>query len=98
MVDECPLRIFFLAFPSSASSVTLARRAEIRTLFGTYVRAAGCVFAPPARRPSSCCSPTSMSLKRTAKKKLIEKHRTHAKDTGSPQVQIAILSRGVEKL
>ena len=39
-----------------------------------------------------------MALKRTAKKKLIDKHRTHTKDTGSPQVQIAILTTEIEKL
>jgi small subunit ribosomal protein S15 len=36
-----------------------------------------------------------MSLKRTIKKKLISKHRTHEKDTGSPQVQIAILTKEI---
>lgn len=39
-----------------------------------------------------------MSLKRTAKKKLITQHRLHAKDTGSPQVQIAILTREIKQL
>ncbi|TSC78705.1 MAG: small subunit ribosomal protein S15 [Candidatus Peregrinibacteria bacterium Gr01-1014_25] len=39
-----------------------------------------------------------MPIKRTTKKKLIEKHRTHAKDTGSPQVQIAILSKEIDQL
>jgi len=39
-----------------------------------------------------------MSLKRTQKKKLIEKTRTHAKDTGSPQVQIAILTKEIDLL
>ncbi len=33
-----------------------------------------------------------MSIKRTQKKKIINKHRKHDKDTGSPQVQIAILT------
>lgn len=33
-----------------------------------------------------------------AKQKIIEKHRTHASDTGSPQVQIAILSEEVSML
>lgn len=37
-----------------------------------------------------------MSLKRTTKKNLIGKHRTHAKDTGSPQVQIAILTKEID--
>ena len=36
-----------------------------------------------------------MSIKRTQKKTLITKHRTHAKDTGSPQVQIAILTKEI---
>jgi len=39
-----------------------------------------------------------MSLKRTAKKKLIEKHRTHTKDTGSPQVQISLLTKKIDFL
>lgn len=33
-----------------------------------------------------------------AKQKIIEKFRTHASDTGSPQVQIAILSEEVGEL
>lgn len=37
-----------------------------------------------------------MSLKRSTKKTLISKHRTHDKDTGSPQVQIAILTKEVD--
>lgn len=32
------------------------------------------------------------------KKKIIEKYRAHATDTGSPQVQIAILSEEVKEL
>lgn len=32
------------------------------------------------------------------KKKIIEKFKTHATDTGSPQVQIAILTKEVEDL
>ncbi|MFA6523639.1 MAG: 30S ribosomal protein S15 [Candidatus Peribacteraceae bacterium] len=39
-----------------------------------------------------------MTLKRTVKKNLISKNRTHAKDTGSPQVQIAILTREIKLL
>lgn len=39
-----------------------------------------------------------MPLKRTAKKKLIEKHRTHTKDTGSPQVQIGLLTKKIDFL
>lgn len=39
-----------------------------------------------------------MSLKRTKKKKLIEKHQTHKKDTGSPQVQIALLTTQIAEL
>ncbi len=39
-----------------------------------------------------------MAIKRTSKKKLIEKSRTHGKDTGSPQVQIAILTKEIELL
>lgn len=40
----------------------------------------------------------TMTLKRTQKKTLIGKHRTHAKDTGSPQVQIAILTKEIAML
>ncbi len=36
-----------------------------------------------------------MALKRTTKKTIITKHRTHAKDTGSPSVQIAILTKEI---
>ena len=39
-----------------------------------------------------------MALKRTSKKKLIAKHQTHKQDTGSPQVQIAILTKQIERL
>ncbi len=39
-----------------------------------------------------------MTLKRTSKKKLIEKHRTHKQDTGSPQVQVAILTKQIDLL
>ncbi|MCF7844609.1 MAG: 30S ribosomal protein S15 [Kiritimatiellales bacterium] len=39
-----------------------------------------------------------MPLKRTIKKKVISKHRTHDKDTGSPQVQIAILTKEIVEL
>ncbi len=37
-----------------------------------------------------------MALKRTTKKTLITKHRTHDKDTGSPQVQVAILTKEID--
>ncbi len=36
-----------------------------------------------------------MAIKRTQKKNLINKHKTHSKDTGSPQVQIAILTKEI---
>ena len=39
-----------------------------------------------------------MSLKRTQKKTIITKNRTHAKDTGSPQVQIAIITKEIGRL
>lgn len=39
-----------------------------------------------------------MSLKRTTKKTLISKHRMHDKDTGSPHVQIAILTKEIEMI
>lgn len=37
-------------------------------------------------------------LDRKQKEKIIEKFRTHAKDTGSPQVQIAILTAEIKDL
>jgi small subunit ribosomal protein S15 len=37
-------------------------------------------------------------LDRKAKEKIIEKFRTHATDTGSPQVQIAILTAEIKDL
>lgn len=37
-------------------------------------------------------------MQRTEKKKIISKFATHAKDTGSPQVQIAILTERINKL
>lgn len=46
--------------------------------------------------PSFCYPHNSMSIKRTTKKKLIEKSRLHKKDTGSPQVQIALLTKEIQ--
>lgn len=37
-------------------------------------------------------------MKRAQKKKVIKKHSTHTKDTGSPQVQIAILTEKIKAL
>ena len=37
-------------------------------------------------------------MKREAKKKIITKHAKHAKDTGSAQVQIAILTERINEL
>lgn len=37
-------------------------------------------------------------MKRKTKKDLIQKHQTHKKDTGSPQVQIAILTDRINSL
>lgn len=37
-----------------------------------------------------------MALKRTSKKTIISKHRAHDKDTGSPQVQVAILTKEIQ--
>lgn len=39
-----------------------------------------------------------MSLKGNEKKKLVTKHGQHAKDTGSAQVQVAILTEEIKKL
>ena len=39
-----------------------------------------------------------MSLSREGKSELIENHRTHESDTGSPEVQIAILTKRIEYL
>ncbi|KKR08336.1 MAG: 30S ribosomal protein S15, small subunit ribosomal protein S15 [Candidatus Peregrinibacteria bacterium GW2011_GWE2_39_6] len=37
-------------------------------------------------------------MKRSQKKQIIKKHSTHEKDTGSPKVQIAILSERITSL
>ncbi|HLG25380.1 MAG TPA: 30S ribosomal protein S15 [Candidatus Gracilibacteria bacterium] len=37
-------------------------------------------------------------MQRTAKKKIITKYAVHPKDTGSPQVQIAILTERINQL
>ena len=37
-----------------------------------------------------------MALKRTQKRRIITKHRLHEEDTGSPQVQIAILTKDID--
>jgi small subunit ribosomal protein S15 len=37
-------------------------------------------------------------LDKTKKDKIIKKFRVHDKDTGSPQVQIAILTKSIEEL
>ena len=39
-----------------------------------------------------------MSLRSTEKKAIIEGFRVHEKDTGSPEVQIALLSKQIEDL
>ena len=39
-----------------------------------------------------------MAIKGSSKKTLIKKHQTHQKDTGSPQVQIAILTKEIAML
>jgi len=41
---------------------------------------------------------TTTMLDPKAKQKIIEKFRTHASDTGSPQVQIAILTHEIKEL
>ena len=39
-----------------------------------------------------------MALKRASKKKIIGKFRTHEKDTGSPQVQVGILTKEIDEV
>jgi len=39
-----------------------------------------------------------MALKRTSKKKIITKFQTHKEDTGSPQVQIGILTKEIDQV
>jgi len=39
-----------------------------------------------------------MSLKKEEKVKIIEKIATHKKDTGSPEVQVALLSKRIDEL
>jgi len=50
------------------------------------------------RRPFSYVPVRHMALKRSTKKRVISKHRTHDKDTGSPQVQVAILTKDIAEL
>lgn len=40
----------------------------------------------------------TMALTADAKTGIIERHRTHAKDTGSPEVQIALLTTRIQEL
>ena len=39
-----------------------------------------------------------MSITRERKKQMIEEYKTHEKDTGSPEVQVAILSERIRNL
>ncbi len=39
-----------------------------------------------------------MSIKKETKTALIEEFKTHAKDTGSPEVQVAVLSTRINEL
>lgn len=39
-----------------------------------------------------------MALKKASKKKLITKFRTHDKDTGSPQVQVGVLTKEINEI
>jgi len=39
-----------------------------------------------------------VTVERNRKKEIIEKYRTHEKDTGSPEVQVAILTARIEEL
>jgi small subunit ribosomal protein S15 len=40
----------------------------------------------------------TMALAKEAKKEIIEKYKTHENDTGSPEVQIAILTERINQL
>ena len=39
-----------------------------------------------------------MALKRTVKKKIIKKFQTHEKDTGSPEVQVGLLTKKIDEV
>lgn len=39
-----------------------------------------------------------MVLKRSIKKKIITKYRTHEKDTGSPEIQVGLLTKKVDEV
>lgn len=39
-----------------------------------------------------------MALARDTKQNIIEKHKLHGNDTGSPEVQIALLTKRIEEL
>ncbi len=94
-MDDCPLYFFLLAYLSGHIDI----RACILIL-GLHL-----AFLRLEKAMEGCRSPSLVSfplhlmpLKRTAKKTLISKHRTHDKDTGSPQVQIAILTKEVDMI
>lgn len=42
--------------------------------------------------------PPFMPLKKAAKKKIIGKFQTHGKDTGSPEVQVGILTKRIDQV
>lgn len=42
--------------------------------------------------------PLSMALKKASKKKIIVKFQTHKSDTGSPQVQVGILTKEINEI
>ncbi len=39
-----------------------------------------------------------MALKRSVKKKIITKYRTHEKDTGSPEIQVGLLTKKIDEV
>jgi small subunit ribosomal protein S15 len=39
-----------------------------------------------------------MALKKTKKKKIVEEHQKHKTDTGSAEIQIALLTEGIKEL
>lgn len=50
------------------------------------------------RLPKTCATIISIMLTKTRKQKVIKEAGIHEKDTGSPEVQIAILTKRIEEL
>src|SRR3989344_6321018 len=101
MVDDCPLLTLFEGFAEAflASETCFFRFPHYNPSSCLPVSRQVRAFrvACPPRGPAQIrfFLPHSMAIKRKSKKALITKHRKHEKDTGSPQVQIALLTKSI---